>query len=136
MGGSCVRTVTVNTPANGATVTSPVHYVASATTTTCSKGVASMGIYVNNKLVYVVNATKLDTQLSLAAGAEHTVVEEWDHCGGAAAKSKSVAHPGHSCFAGFQSLHPSEYVSPGHRRSASPVRRAPASPSYGTVRLI
>jgi phospholipase C len=42
-----------------------------------------MGIYVNNKLVYVVNATKLDHQLSLATGAEHTVVEEWDHCGGA-----------------------------------------------------
>jgi len=41
-----------------------------------------MGIYVNNKLVYVVNGTKLDTQLSLAAGAQHTVVEEWDRCGG------------------------------------------------------
>jgi phospholipase C len=76
-------TVSVSTPKNGATVTSPVHYVASATTTTCSKGVASMGIYVNNKLVYVVNATKLDHQLSLATGSEHTVVEEWDHCGGA-----------------------------------------------------
>jgi phospholipase C len=76
-------TVSVTTPKNGATVTSPVHYVASATTTTCSKGVASMGIYVNNKLVYVVNATKLDHLLSLATGYEHTVVEEWDHCGGA-----------------------------------------------------
>ena len=75
--------VSVTTPKNGATVTSPVHYVATATTSTCSKGVASMGIYVNNKLVYVVNATKLDHQLSLATGAEHTVVEEWDHCGGA-----------------------------------------------------
>ena len=75
--------VSVSTPKNGGTVTSPVHYVATATTTTCSKGVASMGIYVNNKLVYVVNATKLDHQMSLATGAEHTVVEEWDHCGGA-----------------------------------------------------
>jgi phospholipase C len=75
--------VSVSAPKNGATATSPVHYVATATTSTCSKGVASMGIYVNNKLVYVVNATKLDHQLSLATGAEHTVVEEWDHCGGA-----------------------------------------------------
>jgi phospholipase C len=75
--------VSVSSPANGATVTSPVHYVASATTSTCSKGVASMGIYVNNKLVYVVNKTTLNTQLSLATGSEHTVVEEWDHCGGA-----------------------------------------------------
>ncbi len=75
--------VTVNTPTTGQTVTSPVHYVASASTTTCAKGVASMGIYVNNNLVYVVNATSLDTQLSLASGAQHTVVEEWDRCGGA-----------------------------------------------------
>jgi len=29
--------VSVSTPKNGATVTSPVHYVASATTTTCRK---------------------------------------------------------------------------------------------------
>ncbi len=76
-------TVTVTTPANGATVTSPVKYVASATTSTCSKGVASMGIYVDNKLVYVVDSTKLDTQIKLAAGREDTVVQEWDKCGGA-----------------------------------------------------
>jgi phospholipase C len=76
-------TVTVSSPASGATVTSPVHYAATATTTTCSKGVASMGLYVNNKLVYTVRGTTLNTQLSLAAGPEHTVVEEWDYCGGA-----------------------------------------------------
>jgi phospholipase C len=76
-------TVTVSAPAAGATVASPVHYVASATTSTCSKGVASMGIYVNNKLIYVVNATTLNTSISMATGAEHTVVEEWDKCGGA-----------------------------------------------------
>jgi phospholipase C len=78
-----LATVTVTSPAAGATVTSPVHYVATATTTTCSKGVGSMGIYVDNKLVYTVNGTSLNTELTLAAGAEHTVVEEWDHCGGA-----------------------------------------------------
>jgi phospholipase C len=76
-------TVTVSTPAANATVTSPVHYVASATATTCSSGVASMGIYVNNKLIYVVNAATLNTSITLATGAEHTVVEEWDKCGGA-----------------------------------------------------
>jgi phospholipase C len=42
-----------------------------------------MGIYVNNKLVYTVRGTKLDYMLTLAAGYEHTVVEEWDYCGGA-----------------------------------------------------
>ena len=43
-----------------------------------------MGVYVNNKLIYTVNGTKLNTEITLAPGAEHTVVEEWDYCGGAA----------------------------------------------------
>jgi len=76
-------TVSVSSPTNGSTVHTPVHYVASATTTTCSKGVASMGIYINNKLTYVVNSTTLNTTLSFTPGSYHTVVEEWDHCGGA-----------------------------------------------------
>jgi len=42
-----------------------------------------MAIYVNNKLTYVVNAAKMNTTLSLAAGKYSTTVEEWDHCGGA-----------------------------------------------------
>lgn len=75
-------TVTVTSPKNGATVTSPVSYVASATASTCAKGVASMGIYVDNKRVYVVDAAKLNTQVTMAAGAENTVVQEWDNCGG------------------------------------------------------
>ena len=53
--------VTVTSPASGATVNSPVQYVATATTSTCATGVASMGIYVNNKLTYVVNGASLNT---------------------------------------------------------------------------
>ncbi len=82
-GGGGKPGVTVSSPAANSTVTSPVSYVATATTS-CAKGVASMGIYVNNKLVYVVSAASLNKSLSLANGAEHTVVEEWDKCGGAA----------------------------------------------------
>jgi hypothetical protein len=75
--------VNVSTPSEGGTVSSPVNYAASATTT-CSKGVATMGIYVNNVLTYVGNGSNLTTNLSLGSGKYHTVVEEWDHCGGAA----------------------------------------------------
>jgi hypothetical protein len=75
--------VYVTSPANNSTVSSPANYVASAASS-CSKGVASMGIYVNNQLVYVANGSKLNTQLSLGAGTLHTVVEAWDYCGGAA----------------------------------------------------
>jgi phospholipase C len=80
-------TVTVTSPTNGVTLTSPVHYVASATATTCSKGVASMGVYVNNKLIYVVDAPTLNTEIAMSLGSQQTTVEEWDKCGGA-----TVAH--------------------------------------------
>src|SRR6202035_544585 len=76
--------VTVTSPAANSTVTSPVTYTATATTSTCAAGVSTMGIYVNNTLTYVTNGATLNTQLTLAPGAEHTVVEEWDKCGGAA----------------------------------------------------
>jgi len=75
--------VTVGSPANGGTVSSPVQYIASATTATCSKGVASMGVYVNNQLITVQNGPTLSAPVSLAPGAYNTVVEEWDYCGGA-----------------------------------------------------
>lgn len=81
--------VSVSSPANNSTVGSPAAYVASATTN-CSKGVAAMGVYVNNQLVYVGNGATLNTQLSLSPGTQHTVVEEWDYCGGAAYTPVSV----------------------------------------------
>jgi phospholipase C len=89
-----LASVSVSSPTSGATVSSPVSYVATASTTTCAKGVASMGIYVNNKLVYVVDAAKMNTTLSLGAGAQHTVVEEWDHCGGASYTTLNITVKG------------------------------------------
>jgi hypothetical protein len=82
--------VWVASPANNSQVTSPVNYVATATTTACSKGVASTGIYVDNKLTYVAQGASLNTQLSLSQGQHNTVVEEWDHCGGAAYSTVNV----------------------------------------------
>jgi len=73
--------VTVSSPVSGATVGSPVSFVASASSS-CAKGVASMGVYINNKLTYVANGTSLNTTLTLAPGAYKTVVQEWDYCGG------------------------------------------------------
>jgi hypothetical protein len=74
--------VNVTSPTNNSTVSSPVNYVATATSGTCPQGVASMGIYVNNNLVYVVNGSSLNHTITLGSGAQHTVVQEWDYCGG------------------------------------------------------
>ena len=79
---SAMATVNVTSPWNGSTVGSPVNYAATATST-CSRGVASMGIYVNNVLTYVEQGATLSTKLPLSPGSYNTVVEEWDYCGGA-----------------------------------------------------
>jgi phospholipase C len=69
--------VTVNTPTNNQTFSGPVSFVASATTS-CSKGVGSMGIYTApGVLAYVVNGASLNTSLTLSAATYHTVVELW-----------------------------------------------------------
>jgi hypothetical protein len=75
--------VAVTSPTNGQTVSSSVQYLATATTNTCSSGVASMGVYVDNHLTYVSNGSHLNTSINLSPGTYHTVVEEWDYCGGA-----------------------------------------------------
>jgi hypothetical protein len=74
--------VSVSAPTSGSVVGSPVNYVASANTS-CSKGVASMGVYVDNQLISVVNGTSMNTNVNIAPGSHNTVVEEWDYCGGA-----------------------------------------------------
>jgi len=99
-GGATTRTITitvksgtsvnVTSPANNSTVGSPVNYVATATSS-CSKGVASMGIYTApNQLAYVANGASLNTSLSLSPGTYNTTVEEWDYCGGASTKPITI----------------------------------------------
>jgi hypothetical protein len=83
------NTVTVSAPAGGLTGQSPVHYIASASTS-CSKGVSAIGIYTApSQLAYVINGSVLDTNLTLNPGSYNTVVQSWDNCGG----STSTAVP-------------------------------------------
>ncbi|HUK47338.1 MAG TPA: hypothetical protein VLW06_07095 [Terriglobales bacterium] len=74
--------VYVTSPGNGATSGSPVHFVATATSPACSKGVAAMGIYTApGKLAYTVNGASLNTNLSMSNGTYNVVVQSWDNCG-------------------------------------------------------
>jgi len=93
--------VYVSSPSNGATVGSPVNYAATASTSSCSKGVASMGIYIDNQLTYVVNGASLNTSLAITPGTHNTVVEEWDYCGGAAYAAVKITVSG-STFTNLQ----------------------------------
>ena len=76
--------VSVSSPANGATVGTSVPFVATATSS-CSKGVSSMGVYVNNVLKYTVGGASLSVPIVLPAGTYSAAVQEWDNCGGSTA---------------------------------------------------
>jgi phosphatidylinositol-3-phosphatase len=79
---SVFAAVTVSSPTNNSTVSSPVHYVANASTT-CSAGVSSIGIYTApGVLAYKGSASSLNTYVTLSLGTYSTVVQEWDKCGG------------------------------------------------------
>src|SRR5580698_8712050 len=82
--------VTVTSPSNGSTVNTSVNFTATGSTS-CSKGVASMGIYPSPyQLIYTVNAASLNTTLNLSPGIYNVVVEEWDYCGGASTSSVAI----------------------------------------------
>lgn len=77
-------TVLVTAPKTSSTDSSPVQFIATATTS-CSKGVSAMGIYTAPyQLAYTVSGASLNHSLTLNPGTYNTVVEEWDNCGGAA----------------------------------------------------
>ena len=85
--GSTQTGVFVTKPTTGSTASSPVNYVATATTA-CQKGVAAMGIYTAPfNLAHVSPGASLNTNLSLSPGTYNTVVQEWDNCGGSATKA-------------------------------------------------
>src|SRR4051812_20336627 len=70
--------VTICTPANGSTVSSPVHVVAG---TTSSKPVTSMWVYVDNVAVYNVKTNQVDTNLTIAGGSHTILVKAWNSAG-------------------------------------------------------
>lgn len=87
-------TVYVSSPGNNTSAQSPVHFVASATSS-CSKGVAAMGIYTAPyQLAYKVNGSSLNTSLTLGPGTYNTTVEEWDYCGGASTRPLTITVTG------------------------------------------
>lgn len=95
--------VYVTSPASNSTVSAPTKFVATATTT-CPSGVASMGIYTApSQLAYVVNGASLNTTLALNPGTYNTVVEEWDHCGGAATTPVTITVASGQTFWNLQS---------------------------------
>jgi hypothetical protein len=70
--------VTICTPVNGATVTSPFQVVAE---TTDSHTVTAMKIYLDNVGIYTVNASQLNTTVSAGVGTHNLTINAWDSTG-------------------------------------------------------
>ena len=70
--------ITVTSPANGSTVSSPVHVVASASS---SNPIAAMRVYVDNVSVYLTYSNSIDTYITLSSGGHFIVVQSWDSTG-------------------------------------------------------
>jgi hypothetical protein len=83
--------VTVTSPANNSQVTSPVHYVASAASPQCAKGISAMRIYsAPGVSAYSVDSNQLNTNITLSPGSYNTVVQAWDHCNGVGKASITI----------------------------------------------
>lgn len=82
--------VVVSSPSDGDTVAANVRFVASATTTTCKSGIASLGVYVDGGLRYTVNGISVNTVVNLTPGKHQAVIQAWDFCGAVTSSSMSV----------------------------------------------
>ena len=70
--------ITVTSPTNGSTVSSPVHVVASASS---SNPIAAMRVYVDNVSFYLTYSNSIDTYIPLSSGGHFIVVQSWDSTG-------------------------------------------------------
>jgi hypothetical protein len=74
--------VAVTAPTNNSQLASPVHYVASAGSPNCAKGIASMRIYTAPGVVaYSAKSAQINTNIPLSPGAYNTIVQAFDNCG-------------------------------------------------------
>lgn len=79
--------VYVSSPANGATVASPAHFIANATS---SYPVTAIRIYVDGVSAYTTYSNKLDTYVNMSSGWHSVVVQAWDSTGAVQKNSLSV----------------------------------------------
>ncbi|HEV2987010.1 MAG TPA: Ig-like domain-containing protein [Candidatus Angelobacter sp.] len=70
--------VSVTQPADGSTVSAPMHVVASAS---AGNPITAMRIYLDNADMFTVNSNQLDTAVSASSGNHLLVVQAWDSTG-------------------------------------------------------
>ena len=87
LAGCAFAGVTISSPAPGSTPTSPVHFVASASS---SLPISAMRIYVDDTSVYTTSNSQLDTFVTLSTGTHHVVMVAWDNQGNPLTNSETI----------------------------------------------
>jgi hypothetical protein len=83
--------VTITSPADGATVTSPIHVVASESS---SLSATAMKVYLDGTGVYTVNnSDTVDTSVTAGSGAHQITVKAWYADGTASQRTVNVTVP-------------------------------------------
>jgi 6-phosphogluconolactonase len=78
-------TINVTSPANNSQTTSPVNYVATATSPDCAQGISAIRIYSAPSVsAYTISGAQLNAYINLPPATYSTVVQAWDNCGGVA----------------------------------------------------
>lgn len=72
--------VTVSAPSSGATVNSPVNFIAHATAP-AGRAITAMRIYVDSVSVFLGSGSQLNTNVGMAAGGHSVTVQAWDNLG-------------------------------------------------------
>lgn len=70
--------ISVSSPTSGATVGSPVHVTATASS---SNPITAMAVYLDNNMAYSVNGSSVNTYVSASAGSHSLVIQSWDSYG-------------------------------------------------------
>jgi len=87
--------ISVCSPANGSSDVNPVHYIAAASSPSCTAGISLMSIWLaSGSQLYSVGGSKLDTFLPLRPGLYSTVVKATDKCGVTQQSSVSITVTG------------------------------------------
>jgi hypothetical protein len=76
---SFAQSVSVSSPSNGATVSSPVHFVGSADGG--SFPATAVRVYVDGQSMYTTNSASVDTFVPISAGNHFVVVQAWNSAG-------------------------------------------------------
>jgi hypothetical protein len=84
-GNAFAQSVTFSSPANGATVASPVNVVANG-----SIGITALRLYVDDQPVSTVQGASMNTSASLAAGNHHLVMVGWSSTGASFVNSQYI----------------------------------------------